>query len=397
MATAEEIAQLEADTGLKVNDIINDPSSYGLNVQMGVFLEGLIADDTSDINTISLIVNQAVTSLSNLSNNTTPVPFPFGTNDERYLTIKDEQGNPLVVDGQIKTVKVDKTNIFPATNFFDAFMSSLTLTQTKAIQDAAIDAGYITENDLADELNGVKGEVTRAFIGEVLNYALETMDSYAPGGYERNNLQDKINQGFANGSKNADINSLFGGVNFATTQDSAELIESKEVFSVALEEYLNLKEQEQTRIDIATAKQIEASVRQPTFTQLEDDLFSLYKQIYNKDMSDKRMSDFATNIAMNWSPYVKALVAQDKAVKAGEVYDTFYGTSALEQMGAEPGQMVGGYVTFQKLKPEFEVENPLEAAKRELLEEAEADVEFRQTNINKEQMQKDYLAWRLGS
>ena len=114
-------------------------------------------------------------------------------------------------------------------------------------------------------------------------------------------------------------------------------------------------------------------------------------------MSDKRMSDFATNIAMNWSPYVKALVAQDKAVKAGEVYDTFYGTSALEQMGAEPGQMVGGYVTFEKLKPEFKVENPLEAAKRELLEEAEADVEFRQTNINKEQMQKDYLAWRLGS
>ena len=397
MATAEEIAQLEADTGLKVNDIINDPSSYGLNVQMGQYLETLIADDTADINTISLIVNQAVTSLANLSNNTAPVAFPFGNTNERYLTIKDEQGNPLVVDGQIKTIKVDKTNIFPATNFFDAFMSSLTLTQTKAIQDAAIDAGYITEDDLADELNGVKGEVTRAFIGEVLNYALETMDSYAPGGYERNNLQDKINQGFANGSKNADINSLFGGVNFATTQDSAELIESKEVFGVALEEYLNLKEQEQTRIDIATAKQIEASVRQPTFTQLEDDLFSLYKQIYGKDMSDKRMSDFSTTIAMNWSPYVKALVAQDKAVKAGEVYDTFYGTSALEQMGAKPGQMVGGYVTFEKLKPEFEVENPLEAAKRELLEEAEADVEFRQTNINKEQMQKDYLAWRLNT
>jgi len=396
MATPEEIAALEQETGLKVNDIINNPSGYGLNTEVSAVLEQLLLDETTPIQSISLWVNQALTNLANKNEPIVPIN-PFGvTSDDRYLTVKDEKGNPVIVDGQIQTVKVDKNNIFPATNFFDAFISSLTISQTAAIQDKAIEAGYITEEDLGDEVNGIKGNITKAFIAEVMNYAIEQMDSYAPGGFERNSLQDKIMQGFEQGTIDGKINSLFGGVDFANTQLSEQVIESREIFSIALDEWLNQAKADRKTIDIEAAKEIRAKVIEPTQQKLEDELFSLYKSLHNKEMSDRRKADFAEQIAKDWSPYVQALIAQDKAIRANEVYNTYYGADAFKAMGAEQ-QPVGGYVEFKELKPEFSVENPLEAAQRQLTEELESDIEFMQDAAQVEKMQKEYLAWRLGS
>jgi len=396
MATPEEIAALEQETGLKINDIINNPSGYGLNTEVSAVLEQLLLDEATPIQSISLWVNQALTNLANKNDSVAPIN-PFGvTSDDRYLTVKDEKGNPVIVNGQIQTVKVDKNNIFPATNFFDAFISSLTISQTAAIQDKAIEAGYITEEDLGDEVNGIKGNITKAFIAEVMNYAIEQMDSYAPGGFERNSLQDKIMQGFEQGTINGKINSLFGGVDFANTQLSEQVIESREIFSIALDEWLNQAKADRKTIDIEAAKKIRATVIEPTQQKLEDELFSIYKSLHNREMSDKRKADFAEEIAKNWSPYVQALIAQDKAIRAGEVYNTYYGADAFKAMGAEQ-QPVGGYVEFKELKPEFSVENPLEAAQRELTEELESDIEFMKDAAQVEKMQKEYLAWRLGS
>jgi len=229
-----------------------------------------------------------------------------------------------------------------------------------------------------------------------MNYAIEQMDSYAPGGFERNSLQDKIMQGFEQGTIDGKINSLFGGVDFANTQLSEQVIESREIFSIALDEWLNQAKADRKTIDIEAAKEIRAKVIEPTQQKLEDELFSLYKSLHNKEMSDRRKADFAEQIAKDWSPYVQALIAQDKAIRANEVYNTYYGADAFKAMGAEQ-QPVGGYVEFKELKPEFSVENPLEAAQRQLTEELESDIEFMQDAAQVEKMQKEYLAWRLGS
>ena len=59
MATAEELQQLQDELELDLNDIINNPGNYGFTEEIAVYLEGLIADADSNINTIGILAETA--------------------------------------------------------------------------------------------------------------------------------------------------------------------------------------------------------------------------------------------------------------------------------------------------------------------------------------------------
>jgi hypothetical protein len=96
-----------------------------------------------------------------------------------------------------------------------------------------------------------------------------------------------------------------------------------------------------------------------------------------------------------WTPYVDALIAQDKSLRAGEVMNYFTGTQAWEKMGFDQPQM-GGYVTFEEIKPEFEVEDPREEAFDELEQQAEGQSELSNTAKTIADTQAEYLKWMMG-
>tara|TARA_R100000008_G_scaffold70079_2_gene47573 strand:+ start:8471 stop:9661 length:1191 start_codon:yes stop_codon:yes gene_type:complete len=394
MATAEELQQLQDELELDLNDIINNPGNYGFTEEIAVYLEGLIADADSNINTIGILARQAISNQVTLNNNNQlQMPPWFDQENKRFVTIKDEDGNPLLnADGNMQTIEIDKTTMFPSTNFFESFISSLTRSETQAIQDVAISKGYITEEDLGPEINGIKGNITNALIAEVMTYAVEEMESWYPESPERNDLINNINKARQVGGQDNNLNSLFGGVNFDTAI-SDDLIISREVFSSALKSFLDLKELDEAQIDIEAAKKIQSEIRQPTDFDLETELFDLYKQLNNgREMSDFRKAEFANDIAKKWSPYVQALIAQDKSIRANEVYSEYF-----EKVGAGAGlqEEYGGFVRFERLKPEFQAVNPLTEAQEQVKDESQEVADFEQEGDMIEQMQQSYLQWRL--
>ena len=125
------------------------------------------------------------------------------------------------------------------------------------------------------------------------------------------------------------------------------------------------------------------------------DLDDFYKSLYGESMSDRRKAEFIDEIATEWSPWVRALVAQDKYIRAGEIYKTMIEKPTVDPITEMPSTK---YVQLDEpvLQEAFNVQNPISAAKREIAEEAESDAQFQEQGVTIRDAQKAYMNYILG-
>lgn len=334
-------------------------------------------------------------------------PSMYGSSTEkRTILVKDKDGNPVInEEGTYETKEVDAKlfDLFPDPNFEHTFISSLTQLDFKAIQDAAIESGYIDEEDLGNEINGNAGTTTTELIWEILNYVGQEYEKWYEGSPERSNFKTKLEtMKGTNQSLFPNINTFFGGVDIDTGIND-DLIISKEIFANALVDFLDVrttaKNVEERKFDLERAKEIRATTgRTPVRSVLESDFEDLYYSLYGEKMSDKKKAEIVDGIFTDWSPYVKALIAQDESIRNNEVMRYF----RMEKEGAGAGlrEDYGGYVKIDipegELKPEFMEENPITAAADELRDEAQAASEFSQEAQDISDTQSEYMKWLLG-
>jgi len=330
-------------------DFISDPSKYGGTVNDAELLKIRIENDADDEIVINLFdginVASSTDTILNQDGFFGSADDFVGTGlptDKKRLVVKKNLNGEVIYDenGNPETIEIDtELGIFPATDF--------------------------SEN----------------FIYEVLNYGNQEYEDWYLGSPKRNKfeqLEENQSQSFTIAK---DINSFFGGIDYRTNQYNKEQIASAE--------------DEQAKFDRESAAQIRLDNRPKTQVQLEEDLEDYWKSLTNDVLSDARKEELALSVLRNWSTYVDALEAQDKSIRAQEVMNKYTGVQAWQKMGFDEPQM-GGYVTFEEMKPEFLVENPEVVAQEALAEQAQA-----QSNLDAEAQligdtQEEYLRWLMG-
>ena len=397
MALSEQdIVLIEENLGFTLDDLIKDPSGYGISEDqlntltnlLTVLQEGSYVTWVNSYNGfISSTAKEAV-DLSALSRGYDK------SATKRTFTKKDEQGNVIFENGEPLTVEVQLDKFFPSNNFYDTFYDTLTRQEVAAIQDKAINAGIIDEDDLGDELNGIKGAVTEGLVITILNYAIEEMEQFTPESLERNAFLDRLQEARKKGAA-PEINTLFGGVNFAENKLSDNQILSRQIFQIAFNEYEKLTKSEQKAFDAKRAREIVADNILPSNKDILQDLEDLYKSMYGETMSDRRKQEFIDEIAVEWSPYVQALIAQDKYIRAGEIYKTMIEQPTVDPITEMPSTK---YVQLDTpvLQDAFNVQNPITAAKQQIMEEAESDAQFQQSGVTVRDAQKAYMNYIMG-
>lgn len=397
--TPEDIAIIEESLGIEVQKVLNNPNEYNVTSEQADTLAALITDlapgatNTFIIsyNAIQSAAEQKKINLSDLKN-----PNSYSKSDtKRVFTKKDAEGNIIFEDGEPVTVEVALDEYFPSKNFYDTFYDTLSRLEVQTIQNRAIAAGLISEEDLGDEVNGVRGPVTEGLVITILNYAVEEMDKFSPESLERNAFLDKLQEA----KKNLDtrgINIFFNGVNFAENKFSDNQILSRQIFELAFDEYVDLSLSGKKAFDAQRAKEIVAENIMPGTKEILQDLDDLYYSLYGENLSQKRKEDFINDIAPKWSPYVQALVAQDKYIRAGEVYKKQFAKKAsVDPVTEKPVTKYVDLGTYE-LQPEFNVMNPIDAAKRQIQEEAVSDAAFQQAGVTVRDAQKAYMNYIMG-
>ena len=317
-----------------------------------------------------------------------------GTKDVRTFVAKDEKGEVIFENGEPKTVEFKVDNFFDSTNFYESFYDTLNRTQLQAIQDKAIAFGYIDAEDLGMEVNGVRGPITEALILEVLDYAVNEMEEYYPQSMQRNNFVDRINEAKVDVNKGQGLNALLGGLTMDEGFSDA-FISDRQVFIVALQNFLEIKKSEEAKLDRETAEGIRAANVRPTNLDLEKDLDNYWRGLYGTNMSDARKQEFIDDIGIGWSDYVTALVAQDKYIRANEVYKTHKEVATVDPITEEPSTKFV-QLDVPELQDAFNVQNPIDVAKDEIDAEAEKDSEFRQNAATSRDVQEQYMKYITG-
>jgi len=412
----EKVKELEAiiaeNLGLEefsFTAFINNPGDYGGTVADADLLKYYINDNVDNQKFISLFdrikvsaVNSDMPGVSLDENGRVIIGTGISNaQNKRFIVVKDASGNAVLDEnGNPKTVEVDiEKGIFPAENFVQTFVQTLNQSDVLKIQDLAISMGYIDEEDLGGEINGNMGIVTENFIYQVLDYANKEYDGWYEGSAERNTFVSEEEDARNNSKLATNINSFFGGVDYRKTQMNANQILSREIFSNALQEFLtqsqSVREGEEAKIDKAKAAQIRAANIKPDRLSLEEDFDNFWLSLTGDKLSDSRKADLALEVMRNWNPYVEALIAQDKSLRAGEVMNTFVGTQAWQKMGAEK-PMMGGYVTFEEIKPEFLAEDPRQTAMESLQAQAKSQSELSDEAQLIADTQAEYLKFLMG-
>ena len=410
--TPEKIKRLEAivaetlglDTFSFV-DFMENPGEYGGTVNDATLLKLQLDADADDDVITGIFSNVGGVNSTDLPSNNNP--FAYGnfnigdgipTDDGREIVKRNSAGE-IIFDAEGNPETVTVVDIFPAENFVETFIQTLNQSDVLAIQNYAIGKGYLEEEDLGSEINGNLGIVTENFIYEVLDYANKEYEDWYEGSPKRNAFIDKeaaMRQSF---TIVPDINNFFGGIDYRTNQYNQNQIVSREIFANVLDEYLKVKvtenEDEQLKIDKQRAAEIRLENIKPTQLQVEEDLEEYWKTLTNDVLSDDRKEQLALGVMRNWSTYVDALEAQDKSIRANEVMNKYTGVQAWQKMGFDEPQM-GGYVTFDEIKPEFKVENPLLEARSELKEQAEAQNVLSGQAQQIADVQREYLTWLMG-
>ena len=148
------------------------------------------------------------------------------------------------------------------------------------------------------------------------------------------------------------------------------------------------------KMDKAKAAEIRAKNIKPNQLDLEEQLDEYWTAITGDKLSDSRKEELALGVMRKWTPYVDALIAQDKSIRAGEVMNYFTGPT----ISTMPEEMTrdGQYVMFEDIKPEFKVEDPRQEAFDELEQQAEGQSELSNTAKTIADTQAEYLKWMMG-
>ena len=388
---------------------MTNPGDYGATVADADLLKYYINDDVDNQKFTSLFdrikvnaVNSGIPDYSlDESGNIIIGAGISNVQNKRFIVVKDASGNVVYDEnGNPKTVEVDlEKGIFPAENFVQTFVQTLNQSDVLKIQDLAVNMGYLDEEDLGAEINGNMGIVTENFIYQVLDYANKEYDGWYEGSSERNTFLTEEEDARNNNKLALNINSFFGGIDYRKTQMNANQVLSREIFSNALQEFLtntqSVREGEEAKIDKTKAAQIRAANIKPDRLTLEEELSDYWLSLTGDKLSDSRKADLALEIMRNWNPYVEALIAQDKSLRAGEVMNKFTGTQAWEKMGFDQPQM-GGYVTFEEIKPEFLAEDPRQVAIEGLQAQAKKQSELSDEANLIAETQAEYLKFLMG-
>jgi len=360
-------------------EFLQNPTKYAGNTQLRLIKVDLASDDTADVikqNVLATLQEFAAMDVE-IKIDSSGNPY-VGATDSRVIPRLDKDGNPLFQDGNPVTTSVREGQFFPSTNFADSFVSTINQDQSalQAIQTAAIDSGLITVEELGNEVNGIGGVVTNALINQTLQYIDTSYNKWYPGSIERTNFESLIDDSRGSTEFRKDINSFYGGIQLDPQIPlSTKYITSKEIFANGLLSFLenqaDLVEAEENKFNVERALQIKSENIMPSMTTLAEDFEDFYQQLNGRPISNDLKAEFIDSVAKDWSPYVDALIAQDKFIRADDVMKQYTGTEAWQKMGFDSPQM-GGYVTFEELRPEFDVQNPIAVVQDKIEDKTEA-------------------------
>lgn len=389
-------------------DFIENPGDYGATIydadliQMYLEQEAPNEKITGFFDNVKInAINSDMPSISYDSNGNIIIGSNIPSENKRQVVVKDASGNAVLDEnGNFKTVEIDlEKGIFPAENFVETFTQTLNQSDVIKIQEFAIEMGYLDEEDLGSEVNGNMGIVTENFIYQVLDYANKEYDDWYEGSTKRNVFVTDEADARNKSEMSYNVNSFFGGVDYRKNQLNENQILSREIFANVLEDFLlkqkSLSEGQQAKMDKAQAAKIRAANIKPDRLSLEQEFDNYWLSLTGDKLSDSRKADLALEVMRNWNPYVEALIAQDKSLRAGEVMNKFTGTQAWEKMGFDQPQM-GGYVTFEEIKPEFLVEDPRQAAIESLQTQSQKQSELSDEANLIAETQAEYLKFLMG-
>jgi hypothetical protein len=394
--------------GFTFADFIANPGDFGGTVNDAELLKFYIQEDRDDDAFTNLFSNVSGPSVDSsvpgiVQNEDGSWTIGSGlqtTGNVRKVVVKDDAGKPIIgEDGNPKTIDIDlEKGIFPAENFVETFIQTLKQSDISKIQSAAINMGYIDEEDLGSEVNGNMGIVTENFIYQVLDYANQEYQDWYEGSPARTSFVQNEEQARNEGAIAYEINKFFGGLDYRSNQLNKEQILSREIFSNAMDAFLTVRKSESDaadyKMDKAKAAEIRAKNIKPNQLDLEEQLDEYWTAITGDKLSDSRKEELALGVMRKWTPYVDALIAQDKSLRAGEVMNYFTGPT----ISTMPEEMTrdGQYVMFEDIKPEFKVEDPRQKAFDELEQQAESQSELSNTAKTIADTQAEYLKWMMG-
>ena len=392
----EDIQIIEEQIGTDLAYLFDNPASQDLTVEQIGVLEGMLGTLEAG-NSQSFIDLYNTFIAANLKNAMNLYGGYQGASDKnkRSYAKKDKAGNPIFVNGEPDVAVVDMTNFFPSANFDVTFYDTLNREELQAIQDRAIAYGILDEETLGNEVNGVKGPVSKALVNSIIEYAVTSLEDFESGSLALSAAEDAYNQAVNTGSSRG-INEMFGGIDLANNRLSKEQILSREVFQAAFFEYGKLTQEGKKAFDAQREIEITQANRQPAVNDFIRDIEDLYYSLYGEQMSDKYKSDIINGIAEDWSPYVRALVAQDKYLRADEIYNEYRQEFTVDPVTEQPSVK---YVQLDvpELKEEFNAVNPVEAAKQKIMDDARDDREFVEEQNRIRDVQSSYLQYMMGN
>ena len=394
--------------GFTFADFIANPGDFGGTVNDAELLKFYIQEDRDDdafTNLFSNVsgpsVDSSVPGIVQNEDGTFTIGGGLPTaGNVRKVVVKDDAGKPIIgEDGNPKTIDIDlEKGIFPAENFVETFIQTLKQSDISKIQSAAINNGYLDEEDLGNEVNGNMGIVTENFIYQVLDFANNDYQDWYEGSPARTSFVQNEEQARNEGGIAYEINQFFGGLDYRSNLLNKEQVLSREIFSNAMDAFLTVRKSESDaadyKMDKAKAAEIRAKNIKPNQLDLEEELDEYWTAITGDKLSDSRKEELALGIMRKWTPYVDALIAQDKSIRAEEVMNYFTGPT----ISTMPEEMTrdGQYVMFEDIKPEFKVEDPRQEAFEELEQQAESQSELSNTAKTIADTQAEYLKWMMG-
>ena len=368
------------------SEFYDEPTKYAGNTEFRLIKTDLASDDSSDVikQNILAIFQEYISKDIEIKRDSSGNPY-VGAKDSRIINRLDKDGNPLFdLEGNPRTTSVKEGKFFPSTNFADSFVSTINQDQgaLQAIQTAAIDAGLITVEELGNEVNGIGGVVTNALINQTLQYIDTSYNKWYPGSIERDTFEKTVEDSRGSTEFRIDINSFYGGIQLDPQIPlSTKYITSKEIFANGLISYLenqaNLVEAEGNKFNVERALQIKSENIMPNMTTLAEDFEDYYQELNGRPISDDLKAEFIDSVAKDWSPYVDALIAQDKFIRADDVMKQYTGTKDFPGIRYDGLQnpfeiKIDDYVTFEERRPEFDVQNPIAVVQDKIEDKAEA-------------------------
>jgi len=389
----EDIEIINESLSADLTDQFANPGNYSLTQSnVDILKEQMSSLSEGSVQAFLTLYNSFVTAnMANMEDGFSYDGFGNRSNpDTRTYTKKDSAGNPIITNGEPEIATVDMTNIFPSENFDTSFYDTLNREQIQRIQDMAVSYGLIDYEQLGGEVNGVKGPITEGLINGVLQYVMQEYEDFEEGSIARTKAEDNLKSWKAGGR--GQVNSMFGG---ATDKLSDKQILSREMFQLAFMELGQLNQAGKKAFDVQRAIEIKNENKHPVPSDFIRDIEDLYYSLYGEQMSDTYKDNIIKDVAEDWSPWVSALVAQDKYLRADEIYNTHKSVPTVDPVTEKPSTK---YVELEvpELKEAFNAVNPIDAATDKIKDDFNQEQEWSQNQKTIRDVQKAYTQYMMG-